>query len=234
MFILTLPIFLFLLPWSVSGSCKSELGCGTDDRANALVLITPKFPDAFCTGTVINPIFVLTAAHCSSKKTLYVYAGLIGKDVSKMKEEEAKGSKVVDQRVHPKFNRKTLENDLAVFEVSPKLSEDPSLVVPTWLPDSPVDEEPNGWKNCTADTYLMGWTHSLVNTSTAVATCIRSHIIESKKCSSSYKELTLRDRVCVTQQTGVCFDVGGAVMCNGEQVGVVSYVYCDIGRLMQF
>nr|CAI5850526.1 unnamed protein product [Callosobruchus analis] len=225
----TLPILLFILPWSVSGTCKSELGCGVDDRANALVLITLKFPDPFCAGTVISPLFVLTSAHCSSKRPLYVYPGLLGKDLSKVKEEEVKGSRVVEQRIHPSFNRKTLENDLAVFEVSPKLPEDPSTVVPTWLPDSPRQGEPRDWKNCTDDTYVIGWTHSLANTTMPVATCIRSHIAESSDCRSSYQVPNLKDRMCVTQQSGVCFDVGGAVMCNAEQVAVISYAYCDIG-----
>nr|CAH7761229.1 unnamed protein product [Callosobruchus chinensis] len=72
--------YIYLITLGISilhmARCQNLTECHTKDLAKSLVIITPKFPTVFCTGTLLNSKFVLTAAHCILKTTMYVYAGL--------------------------------------------------------------------------------------------------------------------------------------------------------------
>ncbi|CAH2000169.1 unnamed protein product [Acanthoscelides obtectus] len=223
--------FLFLSAYAQEITFDEGQGCFDKDRANTLVLISHTFPDAFCSGTIINAAFILTAAHCASRKQLYVYPGLAFEYIAMMKEEEANGSKVVDQRIHPKYDRKTLAYDIAVFEVEPRISLDSEytgVVFNAWLPSIDMGEDIREYAECTKDSYVMGWTNFVVNTTSAVAMCTRSKIMAMDDCQHSYGMYDVTDRICVKKKSDLCLNAGGAVMCNGQQVGVISYVHCEI------
>lgn len=70
--------------------------------------------DMHCTGTVIEPRKVLTAAHCVDGFNPKRMSFIIGSSISK----PSKTISVVSGKAHPKYNASSITNDIALLELS--------------------------------------------------------------------------------------------------------------------
>merc|ERR1712032_1324360 len=80
----------------------------------------PGGPCGLCGGTIINKKFVITAAHCWD---------------SRFTNEGGKAIKVKTATTHPNYNKKTMDNDIAVLELAEELTFTDNIK-PACLPSS--------------------------------------------------------------------------------------------------
>ncbi|KFP87029.1 Coagulation factor X, partial [Apaloderma vittatum] len=96
------------------------------------VLLEDEYDEWFCGGTILNEYFILSAAHCiNPSKDLWVLVGMVDEG----KEEPSRAVHKVEKAImHPEFNRKTYDSDIALLKL-----EEPLIfsdhVVPACLPE---------------------------------------------------------------------------------------------------
>lgn len=76
------------------------------------VAIFNRFKEAFCGGTLISPIWVITAAHCVRKR-LYVRLGEHNLEIKDGTEVEYRVEMAIK---HPKYDKRTVDNDVALLK----------------------------------------------------------------------------------------------------------------------
>uniref|UniRef100_A0A1B0GK59 Putative trypsin-like serine protease n=1 Tax=Lutzomyia longipalpis TaxID=7200 RepID=A0A1B0GK59_LUTLO len=77
------------------------------------VAIFNRFKEAFCGGTLISPMWIITAAHCVRKR-LYVRLGEHNLEVKDGTEVEYRVEYAIK---HPKYDKKTVDNDVAMLKL---------------------------------------------------------------------------------------------------------------------
>ncbi|XP_049863595.1 proclotting enzyme-like [Schistocerca gregaria] len=104
----------------------------------------------FCGGALISETHVLTAAHCIEPHKLTDITVRLGEyDLDRRDETRAVDLRVVEATMHPRYDRSTYENDVAVLRLRRRAAFN-SYVMPVCLPA--IDE---GFVNRTA--YVTGW-----------------------------------------------------------------------------
>ena len=99
----------------------------TDPAHQAVVALT--FGQYMCTGTLISPDVILTAAHCVKGYRAADYTVYFGRDI-----QTATTRRVSEVKYHPQYNENSITNDIAVLRLS---SPPPAGVTPIpYLPAS--------------------------------------------------------------------------------------------------
>ena len=95
----------------------------------------PGGPCGLCGGTIINKKFVITAAHCWDSRftNLRVFVG--EHSMCDGINEGGKAIKVKTATMHPNYNKKTMDNDIAVLELAEELTFT-DKIKPACLPSS--------------------------------------------------------------------------------------------------
>ncbi|XP_014204500.1 trypsin-like [Copidosoma floridanum] len=177
----------------------------------------------FCSGTILTSKWVLSAGHCMldlNNNTLEASSMLIvaGEIVLKNTNRAHAWSKVTKLIVHPQFQKRTLENDIALLKLETPLDFD-DRVQPAYIIQRRVN----------ADTMCQvgGWGSTIVEPLSSYFMYIDLPVMSDRLCQELWGNYTLaKGTFCAGYLEGFrdsCTgDSGAGLMCDGFLTGLVS------------
>uniref|UniRef100_H2Z9S5 Peptidase S1 domain-containing protein n=1 Tax=Ciona savignyi TaxID=51511 RepID=H2Z9S5_CIOSA len=178
----------------------------------------------FCGGTVVNEMWVVSAAHCWVKANrMQVFVG----DYDLSVVETTEQSQVPDNAIkHPQYNSHTLVNDIMLIKMKTPFNMD------SYVKAAPLPAQGAG-PSVGTECEVCGWG----NINTAVSKylqpyCVdKIYVIDIDVCNqaNSYDGEILDGMICIGDMAGgrdSCQgDSGGPVTCQGILQGIVSWGY---------
>ncbi|XP_055140280.1 putative trypsin-6 [Symphalangus syndactylus] len=173
----------------------------------------------FCSGSLMSEQWVVSAGHCWEGGRIQVRLGDHNIEVLEGNEQFINAAKIIR---HPKYNRKTLNNDIMLIKLStPAIinAHVSTISLPTAPPAAGTECLISGWGN----TASSGTDYP------DELQCLDAPVLTQAKCKPSYPLKITSNMFCVGFLKGgkdSCQgDSGGPVVSNGQLQGVVSWGY---------
>lgn len=177
----------------------------------------------FCGGVIIGDRWILTAAHCIKLQSNVTLNGL---KIRIDSNHQDKGGEVIDvlsSRVHPKFDVKRADYDVAILKLNKKLS----LTNAFYAVDLPTLLEPVEDRSCL---QLSGWGLTMTDQEPRnILRAVQIPAVNQDECREAYKgfDFQITDRMLcagyVDGQNAYEGDSGGPLVDDGKLVGITSW-----------
>jgi hypothetical protein len=187
----------------------------------------------YCGGVLVSSNCIITAAHCLDDHIRNISVCL-GRQCGNCSESDNQGNpqcfKHNSFTVHPGFDRRTLDNDIAIIKLPHSPSLDCTSVYPVCLPSKTRD---GNFIRAHREGIVTGW--GKVNSTVSRSTCLRKghvRLASRRICDISHGKYDMTSSMmCATDYNGACEgDSGGPLVVQNPQydnryvlAGIVSW-----------